>query len=61
VLDLDTAERAHLLHLARLEPPLAPAGYVQEAPPELVALVDALVPQPAYLLGPRTDVLASPG
>jgi PAS domain-containing protein len=58
VLDLDSGERAHLFHLARLEPPLAAAGYAQEAPPELRALVDALAPQPAYLLGPRTDVLA---
>ena len=58
VLELDTAERAHLFHLARLELPLPSPGYAHEAPPELRALVDALAPQPAYLLGPRTDVLA---
>jgi transcriptional regulator with XRE-family HTH domain len=58
VLELDAAERAHLFHLARVELPLPDAGYTQEAPPELRALVDALVPHPAYLLGPRMDVLA---
>jgi transcriptional regulator with XRE-family HTH domain len=58
VLELDAGERAHLFHLARVELPLADAGSTQEAPPELVALVGALVPHPAYLLGPRTDVLA---
>ena len=58
VLQLDVAERAHLFHLARVELPLPDGGAVQEAPPELRALVDALVPHPAYLLSPRTDVLA---
>jgi transcriptional regulator with XRE-family HTH domain len=58
VLRLDAAERAHLFHLARVELPLPAGDYPREAPPELAALVDALVPNPAYLLGPRTDVLA---
>jgi len=58
VLELDAVERAHLFHLARVELPLPDADYLQEAPPELRALVDALVPHPAYLLSPRTDVLA---
>jgi transcriptional regulator with XRE-family HTH domain len=58
VLELDTAERAHLFHLARVELPLPDASAANEAPPELQALVDALVPHPAYLLSPRTDVLA---
>jgi len=58
VLRLDAAERAHLFHLARVELPLASGEYPREAPPELRALVDSLVPNPAYLLGPRTDVLA---
>jgi PAS domain-containing protein len=31
---------------------------VEDAPAELRALVDALVPHPVYLLSPRTDVLA---
>jgi PAS domain-containing protein len=58
VLELDTGERAHLFHLARIELPLADTGYTRDAPPELRALVDALAPHPAYLLNPRTDVLA---
>jgi transcriptional regulator with XRE-family HTH domain len=58
VLRLDAAERAHLFHLARVELPLPAGDYPREAPPELAALVEALVPNPAYLLGPRTDVLA---
>ena len=57
-LRLDTGERAHLFHLARVELPLPAGDYPREAPPELRALVDALVPNPAYLIGPRTDVLA---
>src|SRR5881394_3289239 len=58
VLDLDAGERAHLFHLARVELPLPDAAYEHDAPAELRALVDALVPHPAYLLSPRTDVLA---
>src|SRR3954449_4471843 len=58
VLRLDTAERAHLFHLARVELPLPAGDYPREAPEELRAIVDALVPNPAYLIGPRTDVLA---
>jgi transcriptional regulator with XRE-family HTH domain len=58
VLELDSGERAHLFHLARVELPLPDAGYAAEAPAELQALLDALTPHPAYLLGPRTDVLA---
>jgi transcriptional regulator with XRE-family HTH domain len=56
-LRLDAGERAHLFHLARVELPLAAGDYPREAPPELRAVVDALVPNPAYLIGPRTDVL----
>ena len=58
VLDLDAGGRAHLFHLARVELPLPDAAYEHDAPAELRALVDALVPHPAYLLSPRTDVLA---
>jgi hypothetical protein len=43
---------------SRAELPLAHGGYPREAPPELVAIVESLVPNPAYLIGPRTDVLA---
>jgi transcriptional regulator with XRE-family HTH domain len=57
-LRLDVGERAHLFHLARVELPLPADDYPREAPPELRAVVDALVPNPAYLIGPRTDVLA---
>jgi len=57
-LRLDVGERAHLFHLARVELPLPAGDYPREAPPELRAVVDALVPNPAYLIGPRTDVLA---
>jgi len=36
-----------------------PAGdYPREAPPDLALLVERVAPHPAYLLGPRTDVLA---
>src|ERR687895_1496885 len=58
VLRLDGAERAHLFHLARVELPLPGEDYPREAPTELGAIVDELVPNPAYLIGPRTDVLA---
>jgi transcriptional regulator with XRE-family HTH domain len=58
VLRLGAAERAHLFHLARVELPLPGGDYPREAPPELAAIVDGLVPHPAYLIGPRTDVLA---
>ena len=58
VLRLGTAEHAHLFHLARVELPLPGGDYPREAPPELAAIVHGLVPNPAYLIGPRTDVLA---
>jgi transcriptional regulator with XRE-family HTH domain len=58
VLRLGTAERAHLFHLARVELPLPGGDYPREAPPELATIVDGLLPNPAYLIGPRTDVLA---
>lgn len=58
VLRLGTAERTHLFHLARVELPLPGGDYPREAPPELAAIVDGLVPHPAYLIGPRADVLA---
>jgi len=58
VLALDTAERAHLFHLARVELPLPEGDYPREASPELVAFVEAIDPHPAYAIGPRFDVLA---
>ena len=58
VLDLDGAERRHLFHLA--EAPLPPRAdpYPDVAPEELARVVEGLLPNPAYLLGPRADVLA---
>lgn len=58
VLDLDPAERAHLFHLAGVAVPTADGPYPTEAPPELAAIVAGFDPWPAYLLGPRLDVLA---
>jgi transcriptional regulator with XRE-family HTH domain len=57
-LRLDAAERAHVFHLARVELPLPAGDYPREAPPELRAVVEGLTPNPAYLIGPRADVLA---
>lgn len=58
VLGLSTAERAHLFHLAGVPVPTAEGPWAREAPEELLAIVEALLPTPAYLVGPRTDVLA---
>jgi transcriptional regulator with XRE-family HTH domain len=63
-LRLDPAERRTLFALARTELPLA--DDVADADPEalgadignLIALVDAIHPNPAYLLGPMTRILA---
>jgi transcriptional regulator with XRE-family HTH domain len=55
---LDEAEHAHLLALAS---PVGDAGEpaVDEPPPDaLVRALDALDPNPAYLLGPRWEYLA---
>ena len=57
VLDLQPPEHTHLFDLAGVAPPPAPDQYPTEAPDELRAIVDGLDPNPAYLLGPRTDVL----
>jgi transcriptional regulator with XRE-family HTH domain len=58
VLSLDTPERAHLFDLAGVAVPAASGDYPTEAPPELRVIADGLQPNPAYLFGPRTDVLA---
>lgn len=58
VFELDSAERAHLFDLAGVPVPTDVAPYPTEAPPELLAIVEGLEPNPAYLLGPRSDVLA---
>jgi transcriptional regulator with XRE-family HTH domain len=56
--DLDPAERAHLFHLAGVALPVAGGPYPVQAPAELRDVVLGLEPNPAYLIGPRTDVLA---
>jgi transcriptional regulator with XRE-family HTH domain len=58
VLHLSTAERAHLFHLAGVPVPTVVGPYAQEAPADIAAIVAGLAPAPAYLLGPRLDVLA---
>ena len=57
VLDLDAAERGHLFDLAGVALPPSGEPYPTEAPGELRDIVLALAPNPAYLLGPRSDVL----
>lgn len=58
VLDLAAPERAHLFDLAGVAPPLPAGPYPSKAPGELLAIVEGLAPNPAYLLNPRSDVLA---
>jgi len=58
VLDLDAAEHTHLFDLAGVPVPTVAEPYPTEAPEELAAIVEGLDPNPAYLMGPRTDVLA---
>ena len=58
VLDLTSAEREHLFDLAGVALGAASGPYPTEAPEELAQIVAGLEPNPAYLLGPRTDVLA---
>jgi transcriptional regulator with XRE-family HTH domain len=63
-LRLDAAERTTLFALARTELPLPDGGSTAEADGTddgralLASLVDALHPNPAYLLGPMTRILA---
>jgi transcriptional regulator with XRE-family HTH domain len=58
VLGLAPAERVHLYDLAGVSLPPSAEPYPQEAPEELAEIVAGLDPLPAYLIGPRTDVLA---
>jgi transcriptional regulator with XRE-family HTH domain len=58
VLGLTSAEREHVFDLAGVAVPRATGPYLAEAPPELAQIVYGLEPNPAYLFGPRTDVLA---
>jgi transcriptional regulator with XRE-family HTH domain len=57
VLGLGEAERAHLFDLAGVALPTSAEPYPDEAPAELREMVLGLAPFPAYLLGPRSDVL----
>jgi transcriptional regulator with XRE-family HTH domain len=57
VYDLSAAERAHLFNLAGVPLPVAEGDYRVEVPAELRSVVLELDPYPAYLIGPRTDVL----
>ena len=58
VLDLEPPERTHLFHLADVPPPPCADGYPTAAPADLHDVVLGLEPNPAYLIGPRTDILA---
>jgi transcriptional regulator with XRE-family HTH domain len=58
VYDLDPPERDHLFHLAGVALPVSAGSYPTRAPQELSDIVSGLEPNPAYLMGPRTDVLA---
>lgn len=57
VYDLEPAERAHLFHLAGVALPVSGDPYPVAAPAGLRDVVLGLEPNPAYLIGPRTDVL----
>jgi transcriptional regulator with XRE-family HTH domain len=56
-LQLDDAERQHLLALAT-RAPLGPIETVEHAPDALVRLITSMEPAPAYVLGPRWEFLA---
>jgi transcriptional regulator with XRE-family HTH domain len=55
-LQLDDAGISHLLALSEPGTPSAEAPHV--APTALVRMIDALMPNPAYVLGPRWEFLA---
>jgi transcriptional regulator with XRE-family HTH domain len=63
-LRLDPAERKTLFALARTELPLADdvadtdPGHLEGDIGQLIALIDSMHPNPAYLLGPMTRILA---
>lgn len=58
MLGLDPPERTHLFDLAGVALPPGAGPYPTEAPDDLRLIVEGLDPNPAYLMGPRTDVLA---
>ncbi len=57
VYDLAPPEHAHLFHLAGVAVPASAGPYPAQAPEELCDVIVGLEPNPAYLLGPRADVL----
>jgi transcriptional regulator with XRE-family HTH domain len=60
-LRLDDAERAHLINLAgdRVPDRPRPGSRAQQVRPELLDLMDGLTGHPAFIIGRRSDVLAS--
>lgn len=56
-LQLTPTEHAHLLALAERDD-APPADEPDDAPDQLVRLIDAMAPAPAYVLGPRWEFLA---
>jgi transcriptional regulator with XRE-family HTH domain len=58
VLGLDPADRTRLYYLAGVALPTIDGDYPREASQDLLNIVAGLDPNPAYLLGPRADVLA---
>ena len=58
VFDLDPARRGHLFDLAGVAVPADSSPYPTVVPEELEVIVENLDPNPAYLLNPRSDVLA---
>lgn len=57
VVGLTRPERTHLFDLAGVAVPPGSDGDLRVAPDELRLVVDGLAPNPAYLIGPRADVL----
>jgi transcriptional regulator with XRE-family HTH domain len=57
-LRLDDVERAHLLSLAKAPERVVPTSDGLRVPAGLIGLLGALDPAPAYLLGPRWELLA---
>ena len=57
-LRLDEVAREHLHALARQPAGLSPPSAGEPVPPGVLALLDALEPAPAYVVGPWWDILA---
>jgi len=56
-LQLDDAERAHVLALASGDTP-EPVERIAEAPDAIIRLIHSMDPAPAYVLGPRWEIVA---